>query len=138
MTEYKKRIIDMNRVKKLQENRMISPFFKPDKTKKKKEPIIRPEQTLIVPLTKSTKKVHIVNKPITQEKPKPSPPVRKTAYEIMREKAEQIRINWRKKREAREAKQVQPSSIPKRTNSPTRSKIEEIKEKWRKKGATID
>lgn len=137
---YKKRFIDMNKVERLQERRMIRPFFK-DNTfdKKKREPIDPPiVASTDVPKQSRPKTIHIFNRPIHREKSKPVGPLKKTAYQTMLEKAEQIRINWRKKREAIQAKQIKSPSVPKQTNSPQRSKIEEIKIRWKKKGATMD
>ena len=126
----------MNRVKKLQELRMISAFFKDDKTEKKAQYTIEVKETPTVPLINPTKKVHIVNKSTTKKTKPPSspPPSRKTGYAVIREKVEEIKERWKKKKETIKAKQIKSSSIP----NPNQSKIEEIKEKWKKKGATMD
>jgi hypothetical protein len=139
---YKKRAIDMNKVERLQEHRMIKPFFQKNNLNKRK-PTVRTSVPVSVPkrstVPSKQKKVHIVNKSIPKDKPLPVPSQRrKSAYEIMREKAEQIRINWRLKREAIQAKQPKPSSTIKQDNKSSLSKVEEIKIRWKKKGATMD
>lgn len=86
------------------------------------------------PQSKKTgpKKVYIFKKPKVEKKvKKPSP--RKTAYEMMRAKVEEIKEQWRRKKDTIDLNEIDPFPVPKKEGCIDREKVESIKGQWEKK-----